>query len=124
MTEYENRQYEEYLKSPEWAAIAFERLKIDHFRCQMCGACGTATNKLEIHHLSYKYLYNEWERIGEDLVTVCHVCHKSLHRLMNRKTDVKSGRHGWKDNRHIPRVHAFNLEGELQYVEERYNDIN
>lgn len=124
MTEYENRQYQEYLKSPEWAKVAYRRLEIDDFECQMCGCHGTAFNWLEVHHISYKSMYQEGGRVEEDLVTVCHVCHKSLHRLMNRKTDVRTGRRGWKDNRFIPQVHAFNLEGELQYVEERYNGIN
>ena len=86
-------------------------MKIDSFTCVMCGSRGTTANKLEIHHLSYKYLYHEETRIEQDLITLCHCCHKQIHNAMNRITDTRTGRRGWKDNSNIPQIHVFDLDG-------------
>lgn len=99
--------YKEYLQSDDWKAIAQERMKIDGYRCCMCGCRGTMTNRLEIHHLTYRNLYHE--RPYEDLLTLCHVCHKSVHRMMERKTSP-DGRRGWKDER-IPDIHVYTFSG-------------
>lgn len=117
-----NLKYLEYLQSNEWKNIAKKRMSIDKYACQCCGCKGTANNPLEIHHLSYRAIFHEEERIQEDLVTLCHVCHKGIHNVMNRVTDVKTGRRGWKDNNSIPTIHAFNIGGYLTYLEEQNND--
>lgn len=117
-----NEEYRNYLQSDKWKAIARQRMKIDKYECVNCGSRGTPTNPLEVHHLSYKFLYNEETRIYQDLVTLCHCCHKGLHNVMNRQTDA-NGRRGWSDNRTIPQIHAFNVSGsELEFaeVEARY----
>lgn len=106
-----NEEYIQYLQSDKWKSIAAERMKIDGYRCQACGCKGTMTNALEIHHLSYKFLGQEEKRIFQDLVTLCHSCHKNVHAMMNRVTDA-GGRRGWKDNRAIPSVHVYTLWGQ------------
>lgn len=103
-------RYKEYLKSPKWKAIAEKRLMIDGHTCQGCGSRGTARNPLEVHHLSYKYIYHEEERIFEDLVTLCHECHKNIHAIMNRVTNA-DGRRGWKDNANIPKISVWTING-------------
>ena len=113
----DNNQYKSYLKSGKWSEISHKRMEIDRFECQCCGSKGTSVNPLEVHHLSYKYLYHEENRIYEDLVTLCHCCHKSIHRVMNRVTS-KSGKRGWRDNSSIPEVHVFSINGsEKNYIE-------
>lgn len=87
--------YQDYLSSSQWREKARRRLQIDNFCCQMCGSRGSSANRLEIHHLSYKNIYQE--NPYRDLVTLCHVCHRSIHCVMNRITD-ESGRRGWKDS--------------------------
>ena len=106
----DNTKYKAYLKSPEWQAISLERMKIDKFRCAGCNCSGTPKNPLEVHHISYKHLYVETDWIYEDLVTLCHSCHKLLHGIMNRQTNA-AGRRGWGDNKTIPQIHVFNLSG-------------
>ena len=106
--------YEEYLNTPHRKAIADKRMEIDGHQCVMCGSRGTKANPLEVHHLSYKHLYHEEERIYEDLVTLCHADHKAVHNLMCRVTD-RSGRRGWKDRYDIPKVSIYTISG---------NDIN
>ena len=108
----ENEKYQEYLKSEKWKRIARERMEIDGNRCVMCGCRGTTANPLEVHHLSYKFLGHEEERIYQDLETLCHACHKLIHAAMNRKTDP-NGRHGWKDNCAIPAISVYTVAGEV-----------
>lgn len=98
----DNYNYMQYLKSAEWREKARERLKIDDFRCCMCGCCGTKNNPLEIHHVTYKHIYHE--EIYHDLLTLCHCCHTAVHRMMNRRT--APDRFGWKDELKISEIHA------------------
>lgn len=121
MTTGDNTRYLEYLKSDKWKAIAHERMKIDKYTCQMCGCRGTTTNPLEVHHLSYKHLYNEQNRIYEDLITLCHLDHRGIHKAMERVTNA-DGRQGWKSNPRIPTVHAFNINGFIEHKEIKNND--
>lgn len=112
----DNEKYREYLKSDKWREIAHKRYLIDKGVCQCCGTRGTANNPIECHHLSYSHLYHEESRIYEDLVSLCRVCHKGLHRIMERVTN-EDGRRGWKSNPRIPRTHVFCTDGEnIEYA--------
>ena len=114
--EQDNAKYRDYLKSEKWKAIATRRMQIDNYTCQNCGTKGTVQNPLEVHHLSYAHLYEEETRVYEDLVTLCHICHKGLHKTMERVT-APNGRRGWKDNPRIPQVHVFNINGDIEHLE-------
>jgi 5-methylcytosine-specific restriction endonuclease McrA len=116
----EERRYIEYMKSDKWHEIARRRMEIDNFTCAGCGCRGTVTNVLEVHHLSYRYLYHEETRIYEDLVTLCHACHKNLHRIMERVTN-EQGRRGWKHNPRIPATHIYNINGAIEILERKEN---
>ncbi|MCR4684029.1 MAG: hypothetical protein K5649_01035 [Lachnospiraceae bacterium] len=114
MNYQDTEKYREYLKSDEWKALAKKRMKIDGYSCCMCGCTGTANNPLEVHHLTYKYIYREETRIYQELMTLCHVCHKSIHKAMERITGA-DGHKGWKDNPRIPQIHAYNINGTIEY---------
>lgn len=116
-----NKEYEEYLQSPKWKAIAKKRFEIDNYTCQMCGSRGTPNNPLEVHHLSYRHIGNEQDRIYEDLVTLCHTCHKAIHNVMCRITNPY-GRRGWSNNQTIPQVHVFTFSGLDQERREANNN--
>ena len=112
----DNERYKEYLKSDKWKQLARKRYEIDNGVCQCCGSRGTIANPIECHHLSYSHLYHEEGRIYEDLVSLCRVCHKCVHRMMERVTNDK-GRRGWLDSPRIPRVHTFCVNGtDIEYV--------
>lgn len=103
------KDYDEYLRSSAWKAKALERAEIDNYRCQMCGCTGTMTNKLQIHHLSYRNLYNE--DVDKDLITLCDVCHTNVHRMMCRITDSTTGQRGWKDTLPLSTHHVIDIDG-------------
>lgn len=74
---YGNREerklrYEEYLRSDHWQSIrpkAFERA--DN-KCQLC----SSTDRLEVHHNTYK---NRGHEKPTDLVVLCKRCHSKFH---------------------------------------------
>ena len=107
--------YDEYLRSPEWRAKVLKRSEIDNYQCQMCGCTGTMSNKLQCHHLTYRNLYHE--DIGKDLVTVCDVCHRCIHRLMSRVTDPVTMQRGWRDTLPPSTHHVIDIgTGRLEIV--------
>lgn len=110
----ETKDYVEYLKSEKWRQLSLKRMEIDKNRCCMCGCTGTRQNPLETHHMSYKHLYHEEGRVYEDLITLCHCCHKALHRCMERVTNP-DGRRGWLDNPRVPNIHCYNINGTIEY---------
>lgn len=110
MTQAENRRYAEYLQTEKWKQISRKRLMIDNWTCQMCGCRGTATNPLDIHHLDYKSIFNEENKIFESLVCLCRCCHKGVHYMMQRVTSP-GGRRGWRDAIYVPQIHVFSLDG-------------
>ena len=110
-----NTEYLEYLKTDTWKQLAEKRRKIDDYSCVMCGSRGTSSNPLECHHLNYKNIYHE--DAFSDLVTVCHCCHKALHRAMERKTSA-DGKRGWKDQPGVPKIHVYIEDDAVKYIEE------
>ena len=116
-----SEQYKRYLSSDRWRCIAQDRMEIDGYRCQCCGTAGTANNRLEVHHLTYKHLFTEEHYIYEDLVTLCHVCHTGVHRMMNRVTSP-DGRRGWSEAAGVPQIHVCTMSGldyDINVIERR-----
>lgn len=120
-SEYNRRTQElyfQYIRSPEWKAKHDERMKIDGYRCVMCGCGGTSLNPLQVHHLDYHNLYQE--NIDKELVTLCKACHFSVHQMMNRVTNRNTGQRGWKDSMSISMVTVSSCDGRtLDYKEQK-----
>lgn len=66
-------RYYTYLMSPEWKAKRAQVLDRDNHICQRCKTEAAS----EVHHLSYKNVYNE---PLEDLQALCRDCHFNLHK--------------------------------------------
>lgn len=81
------KQYDEYLKSPDWIARrekVFERAK------GLCEGC-RAKKATQVHHLTYLHVYNEFLF---ELVAVCDECHERLHANdARKKSEVESDEH-------------------------------
>jgi len=62
-------KYLRYLRSKAWHSKRVQVLKRDNYKCIVCGC----EKKLQVHHLTYKRVFNE---DIEDLITVCSLHHK------------------------------------------------
>lgn len=101
------------------------RAKIDDYKCQMCGCGGSMTNRLQIHHLTYKNIYHE--SVDKDLICLCDVCHRNVHRMMCRVTDSTTGQRGWKDTLPPSQHHVIDVDGTgttVEIVAENMDDGN
>ena len=64
-------RYRRYLHSEAWKTKRKTVLQAAGFRCRRCGAPAT-----EVHHETYKRIYNE--RMS-DLTALCSACHQVVH---------------------------------------------
>ena len=65
--------YYEYLRSSEWNWMRLEKLaEVD---CE-CERCGEGDDVLDVHHVTYARLGEEW---FEDLEVLCRRCHEVEH---------------------------------------------
>lgn len=80
-------KYQHYIRSKEFQKvkdIIFER---DNHQCQVCNWTKEDYNEnlksthrnLSCHHRTYEHLYDELNHL-EDCITLCSVCHASIHR--------------------------------------------
>lgn len=83
-----NYIYSAYLQSPEWQKKRTERLKIDNFKCAVCGR----PMDLQVHHLNYDNVGHE--NVYTDLITLCKFCHTDIE---NEKKAYKA-RQGYATN--------------------------
>lgn len=67
------QKYIDYLNSDEWKY--FRKKALNHFDNQ-CGLC-TSTIALQLHHKTYKNLFNE---TFADVIPLCRKCHKLHHK--------------------------------------------
>ena len=67
-------KYEDFLRTQYWKAISW-KAKQDHKYCQ---DCFEYLQQLHVHHLTYVRRGLEWLH-PEDLVVLCHSCHKARH---------------------------------------------
>jgi len=68
-----SKEYTDYMQSEAWNTKRLERLMLDDYECQDCGA---RDKPLDVHHVSYEYFKNE---PMVDLISVCRTCHDSRH---------------------------------------------
>lgn len=74
--EHENRdEYIAYLNSQKWKDFRIQALNHYGHQCTLC----TNTSRLEVHHRTYKNLFNE---TLADVIILCHKCHKRHHGII------------------------------------------
>lgn len=80
-------RYRRYLQSDAWKTKRKSVLQAAGFRCRRCGAPAT-----EVHHETYKRIYNE--RMS-DLTALCSKCHEAAHtRTPKRKKKITPKKNG------------------------------
>lgn len=67
-------KYIPYLKSKEWKTKRLLVLKRDNYVCQSC----LKSKATEVHHLTYKHVFNE---PLFELVSICNPCHTLITKL-------------------------------------------
>jgi 5-methylcytosine-specific restriction endonuclease McrA len=72
---------EEYLKSEHW-----KNLKCSKFNANPCCEECSSKNRLDVHHLVYKNLYDV---LLSDLKTLCRKCHKAKHPEVKKEHNSK-----------------------------------
>ena len=75
--------YYNYLYSNDWAIKRAKVLKRFNYTCAKCGAKNTPFN---VHHLTYKHVYNE--RYYE-LILLCRDCHTAIHNDMQAHRNTR-----------------------------------
>ena len=76
-----SEEYTEYLRSDTWQRLRSQRLKIDHYKCQLCGR----PFDLQVHHIYYPQELGT-EDVYSDLITLCEYCHEAVEQ---QKIDYK-----------------------------------
>lgn len=74
---FTNEQYNEYLKSDEWAWKKRKWLKRKRFK--KCQKKGCNSTHIEVHHVSYKRVGKIDE--GKDVIPLCREHHQKVHDL-------------------------------------------
>lgn len=82
-----DKNYTDYLNSPEWKAKRLEALKFYKHKCNICQipAHIVGVQNIDTHHLHYRTFKNE--NIKNDIKLLCYWCHKQIHDL--DKIDLK-----------------------------------
>lgn len=81
--------YEAYLRTPEWKAIRLEVINDRHGKCERC----QSTKNLQVHHKTYKNLFNESLK---DLELLCSKCHREHHKVVDVKNTSKPKKRKYK----------------------------
>lgn len=77
------REYKEYLLSPRWKQFRIDALNFFGHKCSKCNS----TEKLELHHKTYKNLFKE---TFEDVQVLCKSHRRQHHKKKLWKNGVKS----------------------------------
>lgn len=93
-------QYKKYIKTDEWKQVRNNVLNRDNFTCKCCNRTqdeidvynakkGKKLISLVVHHRTYQNLFNEEETGYKDLITLCTVCHRSIHQALSNRGRFK-----------------------------------
>lgn len=102
ITKKDKANYQKYLLSKKWKEF---RERAFEFYGKECGRCGNR-HRLEIHHRTYRNIYNE---TLSDVIVLCKHCHKSAHKIKNRN---KAGKFSRSRN-------AFYIKSPVTYYPDR-----
>ncbi len=69
--------YKNYLKSNHWLSVRKRFYSSKYFKG--CCFCCESTDNLQVHHKTYKNIFNENDK---DLVCLCRDCHNTVHKII------------------------------------------
>lgn len=74
------KSYADKLKHPKWQKKRLDIMNRDNFACCECGDKDTMLN---VHHFIYKNGREPWDYDDTNFSTLCEVCHKTYHDIVN-----------------------------------------
>ena len=75
-----NKDYHTYLLSDKWKAVRIKKLNKCNNRCEGC----QSKEKLHIHHLTYRRIFDEHL---DDLMVLCDECHIKAHTIWDKQPE-------------------------------------
>ena len=75
ITYIKNMNYQDFLNTPYWVAIANQVKYEAGYRCSLCNS----EYNLRTHHKTYSRHGEELSRWDKDLICLCDNCHKTFH---------------------------------------------
>ena len=81
------KEYEEYLKSPEWRYKRLLKAGQAKYTCEICGK--VVKRGFHVHHKTYRHFMDE---PLSDLMFLCEDCHMKLHEKRNKLKEKKNNR--------------------------------
>lgn len=85
---YDYKKYKAYLKSDEWVQLKIDLLQERGCKCERCNKPRKPTS-LQVHHITYKRLYDE---LAADLILLCGGCHMKEHGIKPTKKKKFTGK--------------------------------
>jgi len=74
--ERQKRKIARILADPLWREAALGALRRDHYTCRSCGS----RKRLLVHHVYPWREYEELRYTNANLITLCDICHREIHR--------------------------------------------
>lgn len=84
------KKYLSYIASQEFKSLKVDLILVRGCKCEKCGKPGKDPRHLDLHHKTYKNLYNE---SPEDLILLCGTCHQIEHGLIKVKSHTPEKKH-------------------------------
>lgn len=75
----EHRCYAEFLQSLYWEILSNSMKVLAKGQCRLCGSNGDSST-LNVHHLTYDHVGEEYPDHLEDLIVICKHCHEEVHK--------------------------------------------
>lgn len=94
ITDKQKQKYLAYLRSPEWHEIKIDLIQTRGLKCEKCSDEYEHPSKVQVHHKTYKRLFNE---SPNDLILLCAGCHMAEHDI-NPRTGKKVKKKATKKN--------------------------
>lgn len=78
-------KYKRYIKSKEFKEVKKMCEERDGHKCMVCGRTRSDGVNLTCHHRCYKHLFQGGETEANDCITICSICHSSIHAANKNK---------------------------------------
>jgi len=82
LTLMKHMPYEEYLKTEHWRHFREEAILFFGKKCQLCNS---KERTIHIHHKTYE---NRGRETFNDVIPLCHICHKKIHAMEEKKESL------------------------------------